>query len=513
MPRRAGRWALLLVLSALPRAVAEAPSRPCFVIKVVDADTGRGVPLVELKTVHAIRLWTDSAGVVAFDEPGLMDQEVFFQVKSHGYEEPKADGFGIRGVRLKVAAGQSATVKIKRINIAERLYRITGGGLYRDSVLAGLPVPLKQPVLNGKVLGQDTVAMTEYKGRHFWLWGDTNRPSYPLGNFATSSATSLLPGKGGLAPDVGVDLAYFVDKDGFSKKMCPLPEPGVVWMGSLVALPDEQKQERLLARWSRLTGLTELKERGFAIFNDKTEQFEKLTTFADTQHVIPDWQAYRDGGPSPDRGHIYFVTPFPTIRVRASLEAFKQPDQFESFTCLKAGARFAGRDSELDRDADGKLVWSWKANASPVNDKQWEELRKANRVRPDESWNWVVDAKGGKHIANHNGTIGYSPFRKRYFMILLQSGGDTSYLGEVWYAEAEKLEGPWRKAVKVVTHNKYTFYNVCHHPEFNQKDGQLVYFEGTYCNTFSGNDDVTPRYDYNQMMYRLDLADPRLRPE
>jgi hypothetical protein len=27
---------------------------------------------------------------------------------------------------------------------------------------------------------------------------------------------------------------------------------------------------------------------------------------------------------------------------------------------------------------------------------------------------------------------------------------------------------------------------------------------------FSGNPDKTPRYDYNQVMYRLDLADPRL---
>src|SRR5262249_10991329 len=35
-------------------------------------------------------------------------------------------------------------------------------------------------------------------------------------------------------------------------------------------------------------------------------------------------------------------------------------------------------------------------------------------------------------------------------------------------------------------------------------------FEGTYSHTFSGNQNPTPRYDYNQLMYRLDLADPRL---
>ena len=66
-----------------------------FTITVVDEATGRGVPLVELKTTNNIRYYTDSNGIVAFHEPGLMDQDVFFNVKSHGYEFPK-DGFGIR---------------------------------------------------------------------------------------------------------------------------------------------------------------------------------------------------------------------------------------------------------------------------------------------------------------------------------------------------------------------------------------------------------------------------------
>ncbi len=35
-------------------------------------------------------------------------------------------------------------------------------------------------------------------------------------------------------------------------------------------------------------------------------------------------------------------------------------------------------------------------------------------------------------------------------------------------------------------------------------------FEGTYTATFSGNKDPTPRYDYNQVMYQLDLSDQRL---
>src|SRR5687767_10402864 len=86
-----------------------------FAIHVVDADTGRGVPLVELRTTNDIAFVTDSNGVVAFDEPGLMGEEVFFTVKSHGYEYPK-DGFGFRGARLKPVAGGKATLKVRRLN-------------------------------------------------------------------------------------------------------------------------------------------------------------------------------------------------------------------------------------------------------------------------------------------------------------------------------------------------------------------------------------------------------------
>ena len=81
------RTALLLALLApIPAAEAAGP----FAIKVIDDRTGRGVPLVELETVNNIALVTDSGGVAAFDEPGLMGRPVFFRVKSHGYEAARS---------------------------------------------------------------------------------------------------------------------------------------------------------------------------------------------------------------------------------------------------------------------------------------------------------------------------------------------------------------------------------------------------------------------------------------
>ena len=95
-------------------------------------------------------------------------------------------------------------------------------------------------------------------------------------------------------------------------------------------------------------------------------------------------------------------------------------------------------------------------------------------------------------------------------MICCQSGGSSSYLGEIWYAEADAPEGPWGKARKIVTHDRYSFYNPVHHAFFDAKGGRVIYFEGTYTRTFSAARLATPRYDYNQIMYRLDLDDPRL---
>jgi hypothetical protein len=62
-----------------------------------------------------------------------------------------------------------------------------------------------------------------------------------------------------------------------------------------------------------------------------------------------------------------------------------------------------------------------------------------------------------------------------------------------------------------LTHGEYNFYNPTQHRFFDQESGRLIYFEGTYTDSFSGARVQTPRYDYNQIMYRLALDDARLR--
>ena len=49
-----------------------------------------------------------------------------------------------------------------------------------------------------------------------------------------------------------------------------------------------------------------------------------------------------------------------------------------------------------------------------------------------------------------------------------------------------------------------------HHDFFDQQQGRFIYFEGTYTTSFSSTRLKTPLYDYNQILYRLDLDDARL---
>lgn len=58
------RSLLSVSLALLLVELTPAQDPDCFCIRVVDSETGRGVPLVELKTVNDIRYYTDSAGSI-----------------------------------------------------------------------------------------------------------------------------------------------------------------------------------------------------------------------------------------------------------------------------------------------------------------------------------------------------------------------------------------------------------------------------------------------------------------
>ena len=504
MPTRLSILSALLLglqLCALGQTT-QSSSSGWFAIRVVDAETGRGVPLVELETVNHLRFYTDSNGTVAFREPGLMDRQIFFHLRSHGYEYPK-DDFGYRGVRLKTTPGTEAVLKLKRLNIAERLYRVTGAGIYRDSRLLGRSAPIEQPLLNGMVFGSDSVVTAVYRGKLHWFWGDTNRPSYPLGNFHVPFATSLLPGQGGLDPGLGVNLTYAVGKNGFAKEAAKMPGKGPTWIDGLVVLPDKNRQSRLLAQYVKIKAPLAVYERGVVQFDDERQQFGHRATFQKDAPLYPHGHPFLHRA-ADGREYVYFAGGMPLVRVRASLASYLDPSQYETYTFLPAGS-----GSDVQRNPDGSLKFKWRGGQPKLDHRQVNKLIAEKRIRAGESPVHLIDIETGKPVLTQHGSVYWNDHRQRWVMVISQSFG-SSILGEIWFAEAARPEGPWAYARKIVTHDDYSFYNPKQHPYFAKDGGSTLFFEATYTSTFSGNKHPTPLYDYNQVMYRLELDDPRL---
>ncbi len=500
---------LLIGISSLlfPTAPALAGAERPFEVQVVDQTTDRGVPLVELKTVSNVVYYTDSAGRVAIDDPALLNRRVFFYVSSQGYEFP-ADGFGFHGAAVDVAPGGSTRLKIKRLNIAERLYRLTGEGIYRDTVLLGKAAPIREPLLNGQVAGQDSAMVAAFAGKLYWFFGDTLRTAYPLGQYWTSGATSELPAQGGLSPADGVDLTYFTDATGFSRPMLPRIDNHPGWLEGVFVLPDGEGHPKLLSMCQEIKMLGEVVGRRLMVFNEATHTFDLLKEIPLDVPLYPLGHPFlfeRDG-----QKWAYFGLCQPNIRCKADWQSVQDFRGYEGFTCFQPGARFDHGKTKLDRTAAGKLTWEWKPNTPPPTPKQLDELVSKGLLQTSELSFRPLDADSKRPIDLVGGSVTWNAFRRKWVMIAGEQGGKSSFLGEIWYAEADQPEGPWPKARKIITHDHYSFYNPLQHPEFEQEGGRLLYFEGTYSTTFSREGPATPRYDYNQIMYRLDLSDPRL---
>ncbi len=506
---------VLLMTSAATTADESAPVKYSG-IQVIDSETQRGVPMVSLTTVDDVTYITDNAGWVALHEPELAGATVFFKVHSPGYEVAK-DGFGISGVRLQIELGKTARIAVKRRNIAERLYRITGRDLYLDSVRLQQPSPLLNPLGSGMVVGQDSIQPVQIGEEMHWFWGDTNRLSYPLGLFRTAGAVSKLPANGGLDPAAGIDLEYFTNPDGFARAMIEVPDrEGVVWIHGVCEVPDASGQAQVITQYSRRKGLEAPLEQGIALWDNERKMFKVL----DVIDLKESWRIVRDHPihqTIDGIDYLCFGNPFPISRVPATLDAVRDRSAYESFTCREEMPDTNPSEEQLHnakplRDASGQLVWQW-AKAPPVTQQDERRWVKNGQMKIEEARFLPRDAESPKRIVEvHTGTIHFNAFRNRWIMVANEQAWDKnspSFLGEVFYSESDSPQGPFVRTVKIATHPGQSFYNPCHHPFFDQQAGRLIYFEGTYCNTFTESP-ATPRYNYNQMMYRLDLSGSRI---
>lgn len=443
------------------RAGTAGEGRGCE-IRVVERGTGWPVPLVELRTTHQVRWVTDNGGRIAFDLPELMGREVWFDVVGHGYEVPK-DGFGYRGVRLVPEAGKVLTVEVDRAVVARRLGRLTGAGLFGESQKLGWELDRAET----GVLGCDSVQVATHRGRLFWLWGDTTLARYPLGIFNASGAWTSLTPLARWEPPLEVKYDLFVKDAGLPRGIADIPGDGPTWLSALASLPDERGEPHLVATYAKIKPPLEAYEWGLTEWDPEAERFKPVRRL---------WRKDAGGGTAPKvpEGHAAFWTdaegrrwvlfgnPFPALQSPATYEAWQDTNQWR--------------------------VLSPQAELAAAG---------ANSARP---------------MKPHTGSIAWNGWRNRWVTVFMEAFGKPSTFGELWYAEAKSPFGPWGPAVKVLSHENYTFYNPRVHPELAPPEAKFLLFEGTYTIQFSDNKQPTPRYDYNQILYLLPLDDPALAP-
>jgi hypothetical protein len=261
----------------------------------------------------------------------------------------------------------------------------------------------------------------------------------------------------------------------------------------------------MFAGYVKVRKRLEVYHRGLVEFDDAAKEFRQVADFDMAAPLFPQGHPLlrREG----DDDYIHYAAPYPLVRVPAKPAALADTDRYQAYTCLVEGSRLD--EMRLDRDESGRLRYAWRSNTPAVDQQAQQKLIAAGKARPEELLLQLRDVDSGETVLAHSGSVYWNAYRRRWVMIAVQVFG-SSVLGEVWYAEADTPVGPWVYARKIVTHEKYSFYNPKQHPMFDGEGGRLVYFEGTYTHTFSGNDHPTPRYDYNQILYKLDLADPRL---
>jgi len=465
-------------------------------IRIVDEESGLGVPLVELESTHSVRWVSDNAGCIYIDDPEFMDQNVFFFVHGHGYEVKK-DGFGYAGVKVTLKRETVIEVKVKRTIAAERLVRLTGIGLLRDAILTGFDATGYQTPLNGQVVGQDSIQAIPWQGKVLCIWGDTSKAGYPLGLFRAAGAFAPLTAAESQPydPSKGIPYQYFVDAEQrFARVMMPLSErkEGVVWLDGLCKVKDDAAKEHVIAHYSRRAGLAEELEHGIASLDAARMEFsplQRLNSLKEYRHPYGHAQTVTQDG----KEWIVFGNPFPNLRVPATWNAIQDPNQYEVLTPLEASQ-------------DRYERWAWKKNLprfSAIDESGWMDKEKGSE-RSHHFLPKNIEEKT-ERIIFHNGSFAWNEYRKKWIILGGRWLGKDSLLGEVWYTESDRLEGPYEDAVKVATHVKQSFYNVCHHPFWDQQQGRILFFEGTFTADFSGNPYKTPRYNYNQILYRLDL--------
>ena len=219
-----------------------------------------------------------------------------------------------------------------------------------------------------------------------------------------------------------------------------------------------------------------------------------------------------------DEWVVFAGRPWPELRCKATVQGVADLDRYQGWTPLQAGSTM--QQPKVARTASGELDYQWRTGTPPADLAQLHKLGLVTDAEANASA--IYDTETGLELDVAGGSVHWHEGRQSWLAIFGALAIDPSktvsqsLLGEIWFAEAKVLPGEsggggaWGHATyatKVATHNAsgYSCYNPTQHAMFST--ASRIYFSCTFVNTFSGNTRKEPLYDYNNMMFGLDLSE------
>ncbi len=421
---------------------------------------------------------TDSAGWIRIEEPGLMHSRILVDVSSPGYRMPPGDK-SAAGLEIALSPASEITVPLVRVDIAQRIYRVTGTGIYRDSELLKREVPLPLGNHAAGLVSAWGVQRAALGTKVLWCWRQALLSNERNPSLNVVGAWSDHPEHGGLDPTQGIHYSYHTSGSDQAHSLLTADEPGGIWMEGLTSVPDESGKLQLVAHYTREGTKGERAEHGIAIWTEQ-KRFERIVILGDEyEWQFPAGQCVTRRGE--DAEWCYFAAPFCRVRCPARLDAVRNPGSYQALA--------------WDRN---QQKHTWQQERPPLT--QREESVGVADGSITQPLTQVENATTRRPVSIQESSIEWNPHHRCYVMIASSADGD------LWFSESPHIQGPWKNAIRILSADPGKCAAPVQHPFMNQEGGRIIWFETAYLES------SLPRYDGTELMYRLDLADLRLKP-
>ncbi len=110
--------------------------------------------------------------------------------------------------------------------------------------------------------------------------------------------------------------------------------------------------------------------------------------------------------------YVYFANPLPLTRVKATLDAFCRSRTVRGLYVLATGSALEAR--QLERTANGQLVFAWKRNTAALNPQTERKFIDAGLIQHNEARFQLRDVDTGRPLIAHSGSVYWNKYRNRW---------------------------------------------------------------------------------------------------